>query len=291
MAAMAEPSSAAPETATTRARLHVAYDGTDFSGWARQPGLRTVQGTLEAALATVLRVSPVALTVAGRTDAGVHARRQVCHADLPASGVDALGGFEQLVRRLGRLLPDDLRVASATTAPAGFDARFSATWRRYAYRLCDNPVAADPLQRRHVVTWPRRLDETAMAAAAAGLVGEHDFAAFCKPRQGATTIRDLREIQWSRHDDLLTARVVADAFCHHMVRSLVGCLVAVGEGRYPTRWPADVLAARVRDSRVTVLPPAGLTLEEVGYPADADLAARATASRRLRQPKSGGTDG
>ncbi|MBA2773293.1 MAG: tRNA pseudouridine(38-40) synthase TruA, partial [Nocardioidaceae bacterium] len=167
---------------TVRLRFDVAYDGTEFAGWAEQPGLRTVQETVETAIGTVVRLPTVRLTVAGRTDAGVHARGQVCHADVRTAALSRLGGVDRLVQRLGRLLPDDVRVLVVRAAPAGFDARFSAVFRRYAYRVSDDPTAADPLHRRHVLTWPRRLDEALMNTAAQRLVGEHDFAAFCKRR-------------------------------------------------------------------------------------------------------------
>lgn len=272
-----------------RLRLDLAYDGGAFSGWATQPDLRTVQGVLEAALATVLRLPAVSTTCAGRTDAGVHARGQVVHVDVDLVVLTAAAGrggdlpAPALARRLNRLLPADLRVRSAREAPPGFDARFSASWRRYVYRLADDSSAVDPLVRRHVLEWPRRLNEAAMTEATEGLLGEHDFAAFCKRREGATTIRELLELGWARDDDgVLGATVVADAFCHHMVRSLVGCLVAVGEGRRTTSWPAAVLAAGARDPAVLVLPPHGLTLEEVGYPPDAALAARAERTRVVR---------
>ncbi|MGH3506382.1 MAG: tRNA pseudouridine(38-40) synthase TruA [Nocardioidaceae bacterium] len=275
-----------------RWRVEVAYDGTDFSGWASQPGLRTVQQTLEAALTMVLRLPAVSLTVAGRTDAGVHAQGQVCHVDLP---VGVLGEHRNsgerggpldapaLTRRLASVLPGDLRVRDIVPAAQGFDARFSALWRRYAYRICDVPQAADPLRRREVLTWPRRLDEVAMNCAASLLLGEHDFAAFCKARKGATTIRTLLELGWTRSGDTLTARVVADAFCHSMVRALIGCLVAVGEGRKPVEWPLSVLISRTRDPGVRVLPPTGLTLEAVGYPSDDLLALRAGEARAVRR--------
>ncbi len=273
-----------------RLRLDLAYDGTDFSGWASQPGRRTVQSTLEDALRTILRIPRPSLTVAGRTDAGVHARGQVCHVDLPT---DALGhgGPAELTRRLARLLPADLRVCRIDLVPDVFEARFSAIWRRYAYRVCDNAAAADPLTRRHVLAWPRRLDELAMNAAAQRLLGVHDFAAFCKRREGATTIRALRELSWSRAGDLLTATVIADAFCHNMVRSLVGCLVSVGEGRRPVGWPVEVLLGLRRDPGVTVIPARGLALEEVGYPADSELEARAHESRVLRTLGAAGAAG
>ncbi len=264
-----------------RLRLDLAYDGAGFSGWASQPGRRTVQDTLESALTTVLRIPQAPLTVAGRTDTGVHARGQVCHVDLP---VGVLAGFppELLMHRLSRLLPDDVRVRRVSTAAAGFDARFSACWRRYSYVVCDDPCGADPLQRHAVLWWPRRIDVPAMNRAAQPLLGEQDFAAFCKQRDGATTIRTLHELLWLREDDLLTARVVADAFCHHLVRSLVGCLLAVGDGRQAEDWPEEVLRAGKRDPRVQVVAPRGLTLDEVAYPPDAELAARAGDARAMR---------
>jgi tRNA pseudouridine38-40 synthase len=278
-----------------RVRIDLAYDGAGFHGWATQPGLRTVQETLELALATILRVPEVAVTCAGRTDTGVHARGQVVHLDaeqLPtrrATTDDSTHSTVQerpldgLVRRLNGVLPPDVRVRGATVAPEGFDARFSAVWRRYAYRVADRPEAVDPLTRGHVLAWPRRLDEDRMNEAAAALVGEHDFAAFCRRREGATTIRRLLELRWDRRPDgVLEATVRADAFCHHMVRALVGCMLAVGEGRREPGWAGEVLAAAVRDPAVTVVHPHGLTLEEVAYPADDELAAQAQAARVLR---------
>jgi tRNA pseudouridine38-40 synthase len=267
--------------------MDLAYDGGDFHGWAAQPGLRTVQGELAAALATVLRVPEVPLVCAGRTDTGVHARGQVVHLDVSPEVLAAAPGryagdpLAALERRLAGVLPPDLRVRRVLLAPAGFDARFAASWRRYAYRLCDG--VADPLTRRHVLAWPRRLDDAAMNEASATLLGLHDFAAFCKRREGATTVRTLLELSWGREGDVLTGTVRADAFCHHMVRSLVGALVAVGEGRRTVTWPGEVLAAGVREAAVTVVPAHGLTLEEVRYPPDAELLARAEQTRAVRE--------
>ncbi len=262
-----------------RIRLDLAYDGTDFHGWAAQPGLRTVEGDLSAALVTVLRLPEVALTCAGRTDAGVHARGQVVHTDLAALPE----GAEQLSRRLNGVLGNDVRVRRAVEAPAGFDARFSALWRRYAYRVADRPEVVDPLRRGQVLAWGRPVDEALMNAAALALLGEHDFAAFCKQREGATTIRNLIDLRWERDaDGLLVAHVRADAFCHSMVRSLVGCLLAVGDGRRSAEWAAEVLAAERRDSAVAVAAAHGLTLEEVAYPPDAELAARVEITRTRR---------
>ncbi|MDA0565833.1 tRNA pseudouridine(38-40) synthase TruA [Streptomonospora sp. S1-112] len=267
--------------APVRLRLDLAYDGTDFSGWAEQPGRRTVQGELEAALARVLRLAAPRLTVAGRTDAGVHARGQVAHLDVPAAVWAAEG--DRLLRRLAGVLPPDVRVRSVAPAPEGFDARFSPLFRRYAYRVSDAPGGVDPLRRRDVL-WNRRpLDVDRMNEAAAALTGEHDFAAYCRRREGATTVRELLRLHWAvEGDHLYTATVQADAFCHNMVRALVGALLAVGEGRREPDWPGRVLAAGVRDSGVHVIPPHGLTLEEVAYPPPEQLAARARATRRIR---------
>ena len=270
-----------------RLRLDLAYDGTGFHGWAAQPGLRTVEGELSAALATVLR-QEVDLTCAGRTDAGVHARGQVVHLDVEADVLAAAAGRSSdppptaLARRLNGVLDSDVRVRTASEVPDGFDARFSALWRRYVYRLCDDTAALDPLTRGHVVAWPRPLDHAEMNRAAAQLVGEHDFAAFCKRREGATTVRALQQLDAARAPGALEVTVRADAFCHSMVRALMGCLVAIGEGRRPAEWAGEVLAGRERDPAVTVMPAHGLTLEEVGYPVDADLATRARMTRRVR---------
>ena len=260
-----------------RLRLDLAYDGASFHGWAVQPGLRTVQGEIETASATVLRLdSPAPLTCAGRTDTGVHARGQVAHVDL--DGVDP----NHLAHRLRRILPDDVSLLGCHKAPAGFDARFSALERRYIYRLTDRPPI-DPLARGHVVAWPRDLDVDAMNEAARLLLGEHDFAAFCRKRAGATTIRTLVELSAARTaEGPIETTVRADAFCHSMVRSLMGALTAVGEGRYEPSWVSEVLAGASRDSRVKVMPAHGLVLEEVVYPPDDQLADRAVASRRRR---------
>jgi tRNA pseudouridine38-40 synthase len=230
----------------------------------------------------VLRLdSPPQVTVAGRTDAGVHARGQVCHVDVPA---DLWLRFEvSALTRLAGVLPADVRVAQVSRAPGGFDARFAALSRRYAYRVGDDPAGIDPL-RRHEVLWiPRPVDVGVMSEAAAGLVGEHDFAAFCRRREGGTTLRRLLRFTWARAEHgLAVATVEADAFCHNMVRSLVGALLAVGEGRRGAGWPAEVLERGTRDPAVTVVPAHGLTLEEVRYPPDEQLAARVAQTRRPR---------
>jgi tRNA pseudouridine38-40 synthase len=274
------------ETAAyVRVKIELSYDGTDFSGWAAQPGRRTVEGVLSEMLGRVLRL-PAAprLTVAGRTDSGVHARGQVAHADLPGAAWDAAA--ETVARRLARALPPDIRVRSIAPAPAGFDARFAALWRRYSYRVCDDPATSDPLRRHDTLWYPRGLDLAAMDAAGAALLGTRDFAAFCRRREGATTVRALRRLDWRRDAaGVAVACVIADAFCHNMVRALVGALLAVGDGSRPPSWPPAVLAVAVRDPAVRVVPPHGLCLEEVRYPAPGQLAARAALTRRVRVPQ------
>ena len=279
-----------------RLRIDLAYEGTEFHGWAAQPGLRTVQGTLEHALGRSLRTEQARVTCAGRTDTGVHARGQVAHLDVDdetlarSAGRSTAPPADALLRRFNGILPDDVRVLRVAEAPPGFDARFSARCRRYAYRIADAPALLDPLQRRFVLAWPRELDLVAMNEAAVALTGEHDFAAFCRKREGATTIRRLIELSWSRDQQgCAVATVRADAFCHNMVRALVGCLITVGEGRRPPGWAYDVLAAGLRDPAVTVVHPHGLTLEEVDYPPDEELAAQAQTARVVRtlEPRGG----
>ncbi|GAA3763329.1 tRNA pseudouridine(38-40) synthase TruA [Microbacterium kribbense] len=277
-----------------RIRLDIAYDGMHFRGWARQPGLRTVQGTIEAALARILGGEP-RLVVAGRTDAGVHARGQVAHLDLDDAQHERLfartrrDGAEDPVQRLAHRLRGvlggypDVTVHRTSEAPNGFDARFSAVWRRYEYRVADDVAGYDPLERARTTTVHARLDARAMDAAARSLLGLHDFAAYCKPREGATTIRTLLEFDWRRDPaGVLVANIKADAFCHSMVRAMVGACVAVGEGRLTVPDAATLRDAGERTSAFPVLAARGLTLVEVGYPADDLLAARAEQTRARR---------
>ena len=234
-----------------------------------------MQGVLEQALATVLRGEPPRLTVAGRTDAGVHARGQVAHVDLP----EERASDPLLLRRLNGLLPPDVRVRRAGLAAAGFDARFSALARTYRYRVADGPEAVDPL-RRDVLCVPRPLDLGALQAACPPMLGEHDFAAYCKRREGATTVRELLGLAWTRGEDgLLELTITADAFCHSMVRSVVGAMLAVGEGRHDPSWPASLLTRPARATEVAVAAPHGLTLEAVAYPPDDQLLSRQAVTR------------
>lgn len=279
-----------------RIRLDLAYDGGPFSGWAVQPGRRTVQGALEDALALLIR-RPIRVTVAGRTDAGVHARGQVVHVDL--SGTEWLGlnrGVEldpavALLRRLrGALsrglgdLAGAIEVHKVSVAPPGFDARFSALWRRYSYRIADGPERWDPLGRKSTLWHREPLDVGLLNEGASELLGLQDFRSYCKPREGATTIRELQRFEFERGSDgVIVATVQADAFCHNMVRSLVGSALFVGEGAEAPGWLLERLLARQRDARSVLAAPHPLVLEEVDYPSAGGLLARAELTRARRQ--------
>jgi tRNA pseudouridine38-40 synthase len=284
-----------PDSASaTRLRLDISYDGTDFAGWAVQPDRRTVAGVLTGALRTLLR-DEVRLVVAGRTDAGVHATGQVAHVDVDPAALRALAprdhaddsdpaaaGRLGMLRRLAGLLPPDLRVRAVTAAPARFDARFSALRRHYRYRIGTAAWGVEPADRRFVLARRRTLDVGAMTLAAQALLGLHDFHAFCRPREGATTIRDLQSLDVRPVGDEVRIDVTADAFCHSMVRALVGSLLVVGELRGPAARPGELLAAGERTSAVPVVPPHGLTLRQVDYPSDRELADRSAQTRALR---------
>ncbi len=275
-----EPATAARGGGLARVRLDIAYDGTDFSGWARQPGRRTVCGVLEEALSTVLRV-PARLTVAGRTDAGVHAAGQVAHLDVPEEALP--DDPARLVRRFARFLPEDVRIRMISRAHADFDARFSAMRRHYAYRVTTADCGADPVRARDTAVWRGPVDLEAMRSGSAALLGLHDFAAYCRRREGATTVRELQRFDWRQEEDgVLVARVSADAFCWSMVRSLVGAALTVGQGRRDPGWMAGLLQERERSSAVPVAPAKGLSLQGVDYPADGELAAR---NRRTRDKR------
>ena len=302
-----------------RLRLDLAYDGGAFYGWAKQPTLRTVQGELEQALHTILRVSaddpdePLRLTVAGRTDTGVHALHQVCHLDVGEATLDRCVGHmgvpapEALFRRLSRMVPDDIAIHAVSVAPEGFDARFSALERTYVYRICDDARPVDPRMRGFVLALDDRLDLDAMNAAAAMTIGLHDFGSFATPNPGGTTIREVKQAYWSRipvsplvpgasggagtaggytvpaaESGLVCFTIVADAFARNMVRSLVNACVKVGQGRKDLNWFAEKMATPLREGSTGPIAPQGLTLEHVAYPAADQLAARAEAIRAKR---------
>lgn len=277
-----------------RLRLDIAYDGTNFAGWARQRDQRTVCGVLEERLTAIFGV-PLELTVAGRTDAGVHAEGQVAHVDVPREALrridprnpDRAPDLSLLVRRLARFLPADVRVMAVSEASTHFDARFSALRRHYEYRLSTAPFGVSPLRAGSVVPWTRALDVAAMQESSAVLLGLHDFVAFCKRRDGATTVRELQRFEWVRNGDDLTAFVSADAFCWSMVRSLVGAMLAVGEGRRDVAWVRGLLSSDSRSSSITVAPAHGLSLVRVDYPAEDRLAERNATTRATRSMPGG----
>ena len=264
-----------PESGFRRLRIDIAYDGTRFSGWATQPGRRTMQDLVEEAIARISRTN-IESIVAGRTDAGVHATGQVIHVDVPDAMFDRELNYLDLRFKLNRILDEDIRIMAISDAPPGFHARFSALRRYYSYKIIDNNDVVAPLSRYDVASWYRPLDVDAMNEASKLLLGHHDFAAFCKFKVGGTTIRTLEKYEWRRDDQgLLVADVVADAFCYSMVRNLVGAVVCVADGRQDPAWISSLLANRERVSDSLVFPARGLTLYKVDYPTDDQLLERA----------------
>ncbi len=278
----------------TRLRIDLGYDGTDFVGWAKQPGQRSVQEELESAIATVCRLPQrPRVTAAGRTDAGVHARAQVAQVDLPAAATGTSTAelfIDSLTYRLRGILPRDIVIRSVLPAPAGFDARFSALSRRYRYRVCDDSSQLDPWRRRDTLEYPRPLDVDLLNEAASLFLGEHNFAAFCRKKPFATTIRTVLDARWHRVAErgdgeptsIIKLSITADAFCHSMVRSLVGAMLTVADGRRDLDWLAEYLAGQVRGPLVTVAAARGLILDHVQYPPDDELAQRALLTRARR---------
>jgi len=266
-----------PESGFRRLRIDLSYDGTNFSGWGRQPDRRTVQQTVEEAISTVAQHKAETI-VAGRTDAGVHATGQVIHVDLPESLE-----LTDLAYKLNRILDEDIRINNIEIAPAAFHARFSALRRYYEYRILDENKVIPPLARFNTESWYRPLDVDVMNNASALLLGTHNYAAFCKFREGATTIRTLETFQWRRdREGYLVGDVVADAFCYSMVRNLVGAIVCVADGRKGASWITTLLEDKERVSDSLVFPGRGLTLYKVDYPDAAELLERAkkTVARR-----------
>jgi len=257
--------------------MDLSYDGTNLSGWGRQPDRRTVQQMVEEAISTVAQHKAETI-VAGRTDAGVHATGQVIHVDLPESLE-----LTDLAYKLNRILDEDIRINNIEIAPAAFHARFSALRRYYEYRILDENKVIPPLARFNTEGWYRPLDVDVMNNASALLIGTHNYAAFCKFREGATTIRTLETFQWRRdREGYLVGDVVADAFCYSMVRNLVGAIVCVADGRKDVSWITTLLEDKERVSDSLVFPGRGLTLYKVDYPDAAELLERAakTVARR-----------
>ena len=269
-----------PESGFLRLRLDLAYDGTNFYGWGKQPDRRTVQEEVEKAIA-IISQSKIDSIVAGRTDAGVHATGQVIHVDVPDTIV-----LDELGYKLNRILDTDVRVMGVSIAPPAFHARFSALRRHYTYRILDANKVIPPLHRYDVASWYKPLAVDRLNEASKLLLGDHDFAAYCKFREGATTIRQLQRFEWLRDSEgYLVGDIVADAFCYSMVRNLVGAVVCVADGRFGPEWIAQTLANKVRVSDSLVFPACGLTLRQVDYPSDSGLLERAakTVARREAQ--------
>lgn len=277
-----------------RLRVDLAYDGAGFSGWAKQPNLPSVQQTLETALAKALRLdlSLVRTVVAGRTDSGVHATGQVCHVDLPSDHAlvaEPRKVDKELLKRLRGALgkTSAIWVERVMIAPDGFDARFSPLRRRYEYRIADGRARKDPRTAGHTLWISDSLNQAAMNRLGKALLGLHDWASFCRAREGATTIRTLEKFSWVRDSEgVLCGTVVADAFCHSMVRSLVGAAIAVGKGDLDV---SEIVAQRDQTARTSAwktMPAHGLTLVEVVYPKDRELARRAELTRAQRAPLS-----
>lgn len=258
-----------PESGFLRLRIDLAYDGTNFSGWATQPDRRTVQELVEQAIGTITQTK-IESIVAGRTDAGVHATGQVIHVDVPESI-----NLEEIAYKLNRILDEDIRIMKVSIAPEAFHARFSALRRRYIYKILDKNLPIPPINRYDIAPWYRPLDAELMNSASSLILGHHDFAAFCKYKEGGTTVRTLEKFHWERQGDLLVASIVADAFCYSMVRNLVGAVVCVADGRKDPTWMGELLANKERVSDSLVFPARGLTLSSVEYPTNDQLLERA----------------
>jgi tRNA pseudouridine38-40 synthase len=269
-----------PESGFLRLRIDLAYDGTNFYGWGKQPDRRSVQEEVEKAIGTITQTK-IDSIVAGRTDAGVHASGQVIHVDVPESI-----NLDEIAYKLNRILDTDVRVMGVSIAPPAFHARFSALRRHYTYRILDANKVIPPLHRYDVTSWYKPLDVDRMNEASKLLLGDHDFAAYCKFREGATTIRQLQRFEWVRDSEgYLVGDIVADAFCYSMVRNLVGAVVCVADGRFGPEWIQETLTNKVRVSDSLVFPACGLTLHQVDYPSDSELLERAakTVARREAQ--------
>jgi tRNA pseudouridine38-40 synthase len=245
----------------SRLRVDLTYEGTNFSGWAKQPNERTVQEEVEKALSMITQTK-VATIVAGRTDAGVHAKHQVIHTDLPTQT-----DINNLAFRLNQILDADIRVLTAQWAPDNFHARFTAISRTYQYKIIDAGKVTAPLDRHDSTEWFRPLDIELMNSGSKLLLGVHDFFAFCKFREGGSTIKNLLKFNWYRDEkDVVICEISADSFRYNMVRNLVGAAVCVGEGRFKPEWMFDTLKNKERIPDSYVFPAKGLTLISVQYP-------------------------
>ena len=253
----------------SRLRVDLTYEGTNFSGWAKQPNERTVQEEVEKALGTITQTK-VATIVAGRTDAGVHAKHQVIHTDLPTQT-----DINNLAFRLNQILDADIRVLTAQWAPDNFHARFTAISRTYQYKIIDGGKVTAPLDRHDSTEWFRPLDIELMNSGSKLLLGVHDFFAFCKFREGGTTIRNLLQFDWVRDEKgYAVAKIKAESFRYNMVRNLVGAAVCVGEKRFEPQWMLKTLKDKVRIPDSYVFPAKGLSLIQVEYPSESEYLTR-----------------
>ncbi len=278
---MSQPVLGSPEDGLIRLRAKLSYDGSGFRGWASQGGdLRTVQAEVENTLGALIHDLDFATVCAGRTDAGVHARGQVIHFDVPENHPDLI---KLTPERVNKALPEDIRFLSIEQAHKGFDARFSALWREYTYMISDDPTGPAPLRRREVLPWPVSLDLDRLNEASQALIGVHDFFAFCIKRPRASTIREVQKLEWHRNSDgFIVMTIRADAFCHSMVRNVVGALLPIGDGRKKTSWTTHLLNQDGKSSHVQMMEPFPLVLEEVGYPPDHELESRIAITKRRR---------
>ncbi|MFM2238497.1 MAG: hypothetical protein RL389_844 [Actinomycetota bacterium] len=268
-----------------RYRIDLAYDGTDFYGFSKQSAHRTVAGELLSGLVKIFGEDDedFRMRVAGRTDAGVHAQAQVAHLDLTPDQLKRVRRGHGVAERLNKIIDPDVRVTAFEEADPGFHARFSALSRRYRYSIADRSVTPNPMTSRYMLEILWNLEVAPMIEVAKEFMGLRDFRAFCKERDGTTTIRELREISVKRRPNgVIDIEVEADAFCHNMVRSVVGALMSAGSGRTTAKEVRKALKGQRNEHAYKVQAPQGLTLIKISYPAKSKLGAQAELTQRMR---------
>lgn len=268
-----------------RYRIDLAYDGTDFYGFSKQSAYRTVAGELLSGLVKIFGEDEedFRMRVAGRTDAGVHAQAQVAHLDLTPEQLKRIRRGHGVAERLNKIIDPDVRVTTFEEADPGFHARFSALSRRYRYSIADRSVTPNPMTSRYMLEISWNLEVDPMIEVAKEFMGLRDFRAFCKERDGTTTIRELQEISVKRRPNgVIDIEVEADAFCHNMVRSVVGALMSAGSGRTTAKEVRKALKGQRNEHAYKVQAPQGLTLIKISYPAKSKLGAQAELTQRMR---------